>query len=201
MDLIQIEQFIADYGYFAVFLGTFLEGETILAIGGFAAQRGYLSIGWVIVVAFLGSFCGDQFFFFMGRFQSGWILRRWPSLKTKVERVRRILERHMTLVIFGFRFLYGLRTVAPFALGMTKAVPSRRFFSINVIGAIVWSVMVGAGGYLFGSALEVLIEDIKRYEKILMLGIALIGMAYWLYHRYKKHKKKLAHKVTTQTGD
>ena len=48
------------YGYAAVFIGSFLEGETTLALGGFAAQRGHLALPWVIAVAEAGGFLGDQ---------------------------------------------------------------------------------------------------------------------------------------------
>ena len=62
-----IQTLIQNYGYWAVFVGTFIEGETILLLGGFAAHRGYLALPWVIVAAFFGSLCGDQLFFFLGR--------------------------------------------------------------------------------------------------------------------------------------
>jgi len=58
-----LESIVDTYGYVAVLLGTFLEGETILVLGGFAAHRGYLALPWVIVAAFFGSLCGDQLFF------------------------------------------------------------------------------------------------------------------------------------------
>lgn len=38
------EQLIADYGYLAILIGTFLEGETILALGGLAARMGHLEL-------------------------------------------------------------------------------------------------------------------------------------------------------------
>ena len=59
---------IDSYGYLAVAIGTFLEGETILALGGLAAHRGYLSFRDVVIVALLCGFAGDQFFFFLGRY-------------------------------------------------------------------------------------------------------------------------------------
>ena len=54
-----IESFIETYGYAAILIGTFLEGETILVLGGFAAHRGYLSLPWVIVAAFAGTLSGE----------------------------------------------------------------------------------------------------------------------------------------------
>ena len=47
-----LAQILQDYGYAAVFVGTFLEGETIMVLGGLAAQLGYLSLDWVIACGF-----------------------------------------------------------------------------------------------------------------------------------------------------
>ena len=54
---------IENYGYAAILVGTFLEGETILVLAGLAAQLGYLTLSGVILAAFLGSLSGDQLFF------------------------------------------------------------------------------------------------------------------------------------------
>jgi membrane protein DedA with SNARE-associated domain len=37
------ELLLQKFGYLAVFVGTFLEGETILVMAGFFAERGYLT--------------------------------------------------------------------------------------------------------------------------------------------------------------
>ena len=63
MDLLSI---IENYGYAAILIGTFLEGETILVLAGVAAHQGYLVLTWVIIAAFVGSLCGDQLFFLFG---------------------------------------------------------------------------------------------------------------------------------------
>jgi membrane protein DedA with SNARE-associated domain len=58
-----IEYLIRTYGYWALFAGTFPEGETILVIGGLFARMGLLDLPAVMLVASLGSFTGDQFYF------------------------------------------------------------------------------------------------------------------------------------------
>ena len=50
---------LARYGYWTVLLGAFVEGETIVLMGGFAAQRGYLHLLGVIACAFAGSLAGS----------------------------------------------------------------------------------------------------------------------------------------------
>jgi membrane protein DedA with SNARE-associated domain len=63
------------YGYALIFLGTMVEGETILMLGGNFAHRGYLELGTVIVTAFAGAVCGDQLFFYIGRHHAKGLLR------------------------------------------------------------------------------------------------------------------------------
>ena len=75
-----IEILIQKFGYLAIFIGAFLEGETILIVGGFAAHRGYLLLPYVIFSAFLGTLFGDQLFFFIGRFK-GKQLTKQPAVK------------------------------------------------------------------------------------------------------------------------
>ncbi len=62
-----LEILIRNYGYWAVLVGTFLEGETILVLGGLSAHLGYLKLPWVIAAAFCGTLPGDQLYFFLGR--------------------------------------------------------------------------------------------------------------------------------------
>ena len=176
-----MEAFIYTYGYLAVFLGTFLEGETVLVLAGFAAHRGYLSLPGVIFAAFLGTLCGDQLYFILGRWRGRRILERRKSWKTKAEKAQRLLDRHSTHLILIFRFLYGLRTVTPFVVGMSS-VPSTKFVVLNAIGAAVWAIAVAIGGYLFGNALEVVFGEIKRYELYLFIAIATLGVAIWGFY-------------------
>ena len=174
-----LETIIQTYGYFAVFLGTFIEGETFLMLGGFIAHRGYLSLWGVIAAAVAGSLLGDQLYFYIGRRYGKTILEKRPKWKRGAERISRLLERHHTTLILGFRFLYGLRTLTPIVIGMSR-VGRRRFAVLNAAGAIAWSVLVGLGGYLFGHALEAIIGHVERYELRIMGGIAAAGALLWL---------------------
>ena len=184
-----LESLIETYGYWAVLVGTFLEGETVLLLGGFAAHRGYLELFWVILAAFIGSLCGDQLFFYLGRRHSTVILARLPKWKVSIEKVQSLLERFRTPFILIFRFLYGLRLPAPFAIGMTS-VPIKEFVFLNMVGAAVWAFSVGVGGYLFGNALEIVIGDVKHYEFEAFGLILVAGTTLWIIHFYRSSKKK-----------
>lgn len=174
-----MESTIEHYGYLAVLIGTFLEGETVLILGGFAAHRGYLELPWVIVSAFAGTVCGDQLFYLLGRKHSEKLLSRRPAWKPKIAKAQALISRHRIVIIICFRFIYGLRTAIPFALG-AAAVPGRIFMPLNILGALLWSVAIGAAGYVFGQTLETVFGRLKHLELWIMAGIAILGLLVWV---------------------
>jgi len=184
-----LESLVQTYGYWALLIGTFFEGETILIIGGFAAHRGYLNLLMVILAAFVGTLAGDQLYFFIGRKKGKSFLDKKPTWKPNIEKVHDYLERYQTLLILGFRFLYGLRTVTPFVIGMSR-VKTGNFIILNIIGALVWAVIFGTGGYLFGTVFEALLGNIRHIEIDLIIAITLIGVAVWIVYFIRKKYKK-----------
>ena len=178
---------IARYGYLAIVVGTFLEGETILVLGGFAAHRGLLWLPGVMVAAFAGSLASDQLFFFLGRWHGdAWLARR-RAWKPGVERVRALVQRYDMALIVSFRFLYGLRNVTPFALGMSR-VPVLRFAVLNVLGAAVWAVAVALLGWFVGDAANRLLGHLERYELRVAAAIVVGGTALWLWRRWRQRR-------------
>ncbi|HEX9390298.1 MAG TPA: DedA family protein [Usitatibacteraceae bacterium] len=176
---------IDNYGYLAVFIGTLLEGETILILAGFAAQRGYLDLGAVMAVAFAGGFLGDQLLFFLGRHHGHRIVARFPAIAQRIASVDGLLRNYHAPLIFCIRFMYGLRIVGPIALGM-GAVSAGKFFIFNMMGACVWAILIAGAGFLFGQTLELLLSDIKRYELLGMGLIVLAAAAIWLLYRGRR---------------
>jgi membrane protein DedA with SNARE-associated domain len=184
-----IPALIQAYGYAAIFIGAFLEGETVLALGGFAAFRGHLELWIVIVVALLAGFLGDQFYFFLGRLKGKDILARRPQWESKVHRFDELLSRYHAPLIIGIRFMYGFRIIGPILLGMGR-VERWKFVVYNFIGACIWAPLIAGLGYLFGQAVEVLLQDIKEFEIAAMVVIVLISLATWLVWRYRQRRKE-----------
>jgi membrane protein DedA with SNARE-associated domain len=184
-----IEYLIQTYGYVAILVGTFLEGETVLVLGGLVAHQGYLQLPWVILAAFIGTLIGDQLFFYLGRWHSPTILSKHPVWQVRVNKAQRLIERYRTAVIISFRFMYGLRTVTPFVIGMSR-VPTATFIILNVVSALVWALAIGVGGYFFGYALKIIIGNIKHYELAVLGAVVIIGLMLWIMHLYRLRKLK-----------
>ncbi len=184
-----LESLLVHYGYPILILGTFLEGETVMVLAGVGAQMGYLSLKLVILFGFSGTVLGDQIYFSLGRRYGKAFLTRKPSWQVHTDRVFTILEHHQNLLIVGFRFLYGIRTVTPFAIGMSQ-VSYLRFTILNLIGAGIWAIGIGLAGYYFGHAVEVVLGNIKQYEIEVMATLLVISVIIWLLHFYPRRRNR-----------
>jgi membrane protein DedA with SNARE-associated domain len=183
-----MEHLISQFGYLALILGLLLEGETILVLAAFMAHRGYLNLQLVILIGFLVSFASDQFFFWLGRLKGVQFLEKRPAWLPRVEKAKKNLDRNSDLLFLSVRFLYGLRTVLPFVLGMSRFDP-KRFAILNLISAFIWATIFGIAGYLFGHLMQSVLKDVSRFEPWIMLFILTAGVFIWLVHWYRKENR------------
>ncbi|MFM7345131.1 MAG: DedA family protein [Tagaea sp.] len=173
------DRLIAEYGtlvYAATFLWTFFEGETFVIFAGAAAQQGKLAFLPLLLCAWFGSFAGDQLWFWLGRTQGKRLLAARPGWKPGVERAMAALERYDTWFILSFRFVYGVRNFASFAMGLAKIDPLR-FAFLNLIAAFLWAVAFVGFGYVFGHAIESVFGDVADYFHYVMLGVFVLAIA------------------------
>jgi membrane protein DedA with SNARE-associated domain len=176
---IDLPGLIDSYGYLAVLVGAFLEGETILALAGLAAYRGYMDFYTVVVIATIAGFLGDQVYFFLGRHKGSQLLARFPDAQARAHKFDAMLARWHAPLIIGIRFMYGFRIMGAVLLGMGR-VPVWKYMIYNFIGAAIWAPLIAGIGYLFGSALEAMLHDLKQVELwglVLLLCIGLGGVA------------------------
>ncbi|CAK0742967.1 membrane-associated protein [Azospirillaceae bacterium] len=187
MDVDTILNTIKEYGnlyYGVVFAWTFLEGETFVIFSGVAARQGIIDI-WVLTsVAWLGGFCGDQIYFFIGRTWGAKLLVKFPKFKPGIQKALSILEKHSVKFILTFRFAYGIRNVSPFAIGMSS-ISWRRFAILNFIAAGIWAAAFAGGGYLAGVAFQSALGEALQDIGLLLLAVALC-LVLWLYTRSRE---------------
>jgi membrane protein DedA with SNARE-associated domain len=53
------------------------------------------------------------------------------------------------------------------------------YISLSVLSALAWATAIGTAGYFFGVTIEAILKDIKQYERLIILGIAVIGLSIW----------------------
>lgn len=180
-------ELIQTHGYWVLMLGCLLEGETVLAMAGFAAHRGHLDFAWVLVVAAASGFAGDLFFFWLGRRHGTRMVERFPSLARLSSGMQAAVEKYHAWIVVGVRFAYGLRIAGPILIGTSKLRWSQ-FLRFNALGAALWAVGIAGIGWTFGQALEALLGDMRHVEGWLFGGLATLGLGYWWWTRRRRSR-------------
>ena len=186
-----MEAYIAKYGYIGIFVGTFLEGETTVLLGGIFSRLGYMNILMVMFYAFAGTIAGDCTFFLIGRCFGKTIIERFEFVRNKVPLANKIIKHYGNFIIFIIRFLVGVRAVVLILLGCTDMKVSR-FIMFSILNSICWSILVGMIGYLFGRVVFVFVDDIKKYETIIVpvvLGLVVLFIFVYRYIMSRKEKE------------
>lgn len=183
-----LESLIIRWGYLAIAFGIFLEGESVLILGGALAHRGLLSLELVMATAFLSAFAGDQFWFQMGRRYGRPLIERHPEWLARILAAQARLQRYGDLFVFGFRFIYGIRTVTPVLLGMSD-YPRMRFAGLNLAGVAVWSVTISWAGWALGAAFQRIMDRAVHVQKLAGMGLG-AALVVWLVVRFLRRRAR-----------
>lgn len=182
-----VKHLLLSYGPAAVFVWTFFEGETVLLVAGFLAQKGYISLELSILAAFLGSMSGDQLYFQIGRNFGQQILEWRPGWRAAADRALRLLVRYQNLFILSFRFIYVVRNIASFSIGLA-GVSFKRFTILNAVAAGIWALSFGLGGYYFGKTLKVFIGQLQDFEVYVMGVFFALLIAAGIWRRVRRRR-------------
>lgn len=172
-----MEAIVLRYGLAAVFLGTAIEGEPFALAGGVLAHRGWLSPVAAVLAVIGGALFVDQLWFHLGRhFRDGRVVRSVVQ-RPAFARSLRLVERHPVPFVLGFRFAYGLRAVAPVAIGASR-VATGLFVPLNVAAAAAWGALFTGLGWLAGPSYEA-VE--ARYGTALTVGAIALSAGVLLF--------------------
>jgi membrane protein DedA with SNARE-associated domain len=185
------EALLERFGYLAVFVGTFLEGEAILVMAGFFAERGYLNVFTVTGVGWVGAYLGHIFWFWLGRAHGMRILDRFPSMQRHFGKGIRMFERYGAAAIIITQWLYGLRITCAVIIGVSR-ISVLKFLVYEAISCLVWAVVISFAGYYFGAAVERVLGKAEHVEKWGLLLLIVIAISVWLYHRWKDRRETVS---------
>jgi membrane protein DedA with SNARE-associated domain len=186
-----LTRLIDAWGYVAIFLivvlgnvGLPVPEETVLTVGGYLAWRGQLRFPIVVLVAIASAITGDNIGYWLGRSYGQRALDRLTAAApAQAARARAFVVRHGALAVFAARFVTGLRFMAGPLAGSTGLSPWR-FFTANLLGAVVYAPVVVGAGYAVGHGLGDSIERLRRgagdAERVVLTLLALAAVGGWI---------------------
>jgi membrane protein DedA with SNARE-associated domain len=140
------------YGYFAVLLAAFWEGEAILIAAGTLCGAGYLDWRLTILAAAIGGAAGDQIYFYAAHERAARLIKKSSRLRRWYPRVQQFVLKHGTVAVLLSRFAAGLRISIPLVCA-TAGMSPVKYSPLNLISAFAWASFWVAISYQAGARL------------------------------------------------
>ncbi len=184
-------ELLKEYGYVVLFFWSILEGELGLIMAGMMSFAGHMNLGLAIFVAGLGGFVGDQFYFYIGRYSKKYIHKKFKKYRRKFAIAHLLLQKYGWPLIFVQRYLYGLRTVIPMSIGLTR-YSAKKFAFINLVSAWAWAAITISLSYIYGEELIGILHWMKHHWYIALPFAA--AMLFGIHRAMAKMEENLVKK-------
>jgi len=144
---------------------------------GILVQTGALSLGPVVMAAFLGGYLGDEARFALARRYGEALMARWPRTRRWLETGKQLMARYGAAYIFLYRYPKGMRTIGALPVGL-GAMPWLRFTTLNAASAALWTAILVSVGYAFGASITRAVESHWGWASVALL--AAFVLAAWI---------------------
>jgi membrane-associated protein len=173
----------------AIFVGFVIPGETAAVLGGVAAARGNVGLGWMLVAVVLAAIVGDSVGYEVGRAAGPRILRArvLDRHRDRIDGARDLLARRGSAAVFLGRSVAFFRAVMPALAGMSM-MPYRRFLVANAAGGIVWGVATVLLGYLAGNSYERVEKAFGRGAAVALAVVVIAAVLAWVVRRRRAER-------------
>lgn len=178
---------LSTYGYIALFIYSLGGGFVGLMGAGVLSYTGHMDLGIAIFVAFLANFIGDILLVYMGRHNKKDVMTYMHKHRRKLALSHILMRKHGSWVIFLQKYIYGVKTLIPLAIGLTK-YDFKKFIILNFFASAAWAVSVAVVSYMAGEAIKSAYESISEKPYIAPLVLLTIAGLIWWYLSAKTKK-------------
>jgi len=179
---------LSTYGYIGLFLYSLGGGFVGLLAAGVLSYAGKMDLGTSIAVAFFANFLGDMLLFYMSRYQKKDMMNYMHKHKRKLALSHILMKKYGPLVVFIQKYVYGIKTLIPLAMGLSK-FDIKRFGILNLFASGLWAVIVGYGSYAAGKPLTTAYETVADKPYIAPVVLLFFGGLIWWYMSFATKRR------------
>ena len=175
------------WGYLAVAFFSFGGSLFIVAAAGVFSFMGHMDLTTALVIATISNFMGDNFLFYLGKYHKHDIKPYFKKHKRKIALATLIMRKHGVIAIFIQKFLYGVKTLVPISMALSK-FDFKKFIFFNVFASIIFISTIGLSAYYSSEAIISFFTVIKENPWIAPVVLfSIIGLVwYTMEHMTKK---------------
>lgn len=168
---------------FPVF-GALVPGTAVIIALGALVPSGALSFWPLVAFAVAGAIAGDGFSYWVGRYYKAEVVNRWPVRRYPklINRGEAFFHTHGGKAILVARFTPGVRAIVPLVAGIT-GMEAVRFYTLNIISAILWAPAHVVMGVLVGASITILGAVAGRLEVLVIGALISLVLIIWLTPR------------------
>ena len=176
------------WGYFAVAFFSFGGSLFIVAAAGVFSFMGEMDLTIALSIAIVSNFMGDNFLFYLGRYQKKEIEPYYAKHKRKIALATIIMRKYGILAIFIQKFLYGVKTLVPLSMALAK-YDFRKFIFVNIFASIVFILTIGLSAYYSSEAIISFFGYVKQNPWIAPLVLfSIIGLVWFAMEKMTKKR-------------
>jgi len=180
---------ISTYGYIALFIYSLGGGFVALLGAGVLAYLGKMDLATSMSVAFVANALGDVLLVYLARYQKSMMMEGIKKHRRKLALSHILMKKYGSWIILIQKFVYGIKTLIPIAIGLTK-YDFKKFVMFNIGSSAIWTFVVGFGSFYSGEALVKVAGVVSERPWIAIVILVVFAGSLWLYLE-KATKKKV----------
>jgi membrane protein DedA with SNARE-associated domain len=206
LSLKEAVEFLIKHGYALLFgwvlveqMGLPIPAIPLLVAAGALAGSGKMNLTFAVVLAFIAVILADLFWYSLGRYHGGRILKLLCRISLEpdscVRRTENLFVRYGARSLLVAKFVPGLNTAAPSLAGIFR-MPVRRFILFDSLGGFFWVATFTGLGFIFSDQLEQIAAHALRWGGwlVVVLGASLTAYVLWKYIQRRRflHRLRIA---------
>jgi membrane-associated protein len=169
-------------------LGLPIGASAVLIAAGAFSEQGILSWPSTAIIGLIGAVIGDMLSFGMGYYAKDWVEKRFgksPAWRSALAS----FQKSARPAIFFTRWLITAIAIPTNLIAGGSGYKFSRFMFYDVSGEIVWILLYGGLGYLFGSQWELVSDFISNFGG-LILGLVIFAFGIRQAIKWQEHVKQ-----------
>jgi membrane protein DedA with SNARE-associated domain len=178
---------LATYGYIVLFLYSFGGGMVAIIAAGVLSYKGIMNLEVSIAIAAIANFIGDVALSSISRYNRETMMPYIRKHRRKLALSHVLMKKYGDKIIIIKKFIYGLKTLIPIAVGFTK-YSLIKFNILNFIAALIWALSLGYGSYYAGEYFTRIFYALEDKPYIAPIALFFLVLLIWFY--FQKATKK-----------